>query len=171
MSTSRGRRIAGRAARELLETLLAWEFQRLIGTEQISALRAWGSIASNKARVSAIMAAADVVLKDDELAHHRRCMDDVSLLSGTRNLVAHGMVYFNEGESWVSVDARSAQRHDVPHALGPAYYSTNKMKDGAFYLFSKPQLDDIAAEIRKLHARVSALRNGEYHRFFRVSMK
>jgi hypothetical protein len=159
------------SAWELLETLLAWDFQRLIGTNEIAALRAWGSIASSKARIGMIVAAADIKLTGGQLARHRRCMEDVNLISGGRNLVAHGLVYWQDAEgNWTSDDARS-DKTTPPFAIGPAYYNTNKFRDGSFYLFSLPQVEAIGMEIYKMHARVSALASGEYHRFHRVSMK
>lgn len=159
------------SAWELLETLLAWEFQRLIGTNEIAALRAWGSIASSKGRVGMIVAAAEIKLSGEELARHRRCMEDVNLVGGVRNLVAHGMVYWQDAEgTWISDDARS-DKSTPPFGLGPAYYNTSKFRDGSFYLFSLPQIEAIGLEIYKMHARVGALTIGQHHHFHRVSLK
>ena len=157
------------SAWELLETLLAWEFQRLIGTDRIAALRALGSIASSKARISAIGAAADVQLSGDELVRHKRCMEDVNLLTGVRNMVAHGMVYWLDGERWTSDDTRAET--SGPYALGPPHYNTSKFRDGSFYLFSVPQIDEILSEIHKMQARVGAIQFKEYRRYHRVSFR
>jgi hypothetical protein len=162
---------AGRvlSAWELLETLLAGEFQRLIGTERMSAMRAWGGVASSKARVDMLLAAANVELTGDELATFKTCMDDVNRLANCRNLIAHGMVYYQDGDEWTSDDVRI--NTPGPFGLLPAWYNTNKIKSGSFYVFSIQQIEAILAEIQKMQARIGALSNGDYHRFHRVSMK
>jgi hypothetical protein len=154
---------------EILETLLAGEFQRLVGTDRPSALKAWGSIVSSKARVDAILAAADVEFSGDELARYKRCMEDVKLLGGARNLIAHGTVYYRDGVDWISDDPRSEPRG--PFILGPAPYNTSKMRGNAFYQFSVPQVQAIGMEIHKMWARVGALKDGAYHPFWRLSLR
>jgi hypothetical protein len=157
------------SAWELLETLLAGEFQRLIGTDRISAMRAWGAVASSKGRVDLLIAAANIELSGHELARFKCCMDDINRLGNCRNLVAHGMVYYRNNEKWVSDDVRLPTAG--PFVLAPAFYNTNRFRDGSFYLFSTPQIEAILVEIHKMEARVGALRAGDYRQYHRVSIK
>src|SRR4029079_16592390 len=52
---------------EILETLMAQEFKRLMGTDRPSAMRAYGSILASGSRCEMLLAAAEVELKGDQL--------------------------------------------------------------------------------------------------------
>ncbi len=66
-----------------------------------------------------IVAAAEIKLTGEELSTHRRCMEDLNFVGGVRNLIAHGMVYWQDEEgNWISDDARSDKTRP-PFALGP----------------------------------------------------
>lgn len=139
------------------------------GTGRVSALKAWGSIVSNKARVDAIIAAAEVELSGEKLDRYKRLMEDAKLLAGARNLVAHGAVYFRHEGEWVTDNP--TLETPGPFILGPAAYNTSKMKDGSFYLFCLGEIEAIGMEIQKMQSRVAGERSGEYHRYLRLTLR
>ena len=149
--------------------MLASEFQALAGTERMSALKAWGSIVSSKDRIDAIIAAAEVEMSGDQLARYKRCMEDVKLLAGARNLIAHGAVYFRHGEEWITDNP--TLETPGPYVLGPAAYNTSKMKDGSFYLFCLSEIEAIGTEIQKMQSRLSGERTGKHFRHVRLTLQ
>ena len=154
---------------EILETILMGEFMRILKTDADGARVAWGSIVSSKARIDAIIAAAEVELQPDEFARVKRCMTDVNFLANTRNLIAHGVVYQFDGTKWISDDPRLDSKGLF--ALGPAPYNSRKMKPTAHYRFSLGEVEAVGLEIQKMWARVGQLSTGQYSKFWRLALR
>lgn len=143
---------------ELLETVLAIEFQRLLGTAKNSALRAYGSVLAHGTRCDMLLAAAEVELTGDELATFQTCIADVRRLSGVRNMIAHGTVVHRDEDAWIVDDPRLEPTG--PFALSPAPYNSKKFnlaKGGPSYLYSVLAVEEVGREIQKAISRVGAL--------------
>ena len=153
---------------EVLETLLASEFQRLMGTFHISAMRAYGSVSAHSSRCDMLIAAAEIELGGEELETFKTCIADVRRLAGSRNLVAHGVVVSMEEDGWKSDDTNLPLQG--PFLLMAAPYNTQKFKvpTGPSYIFSVSEIEQVLAEIKKMQARVGALsQTGVHHKSWR----
>jgi hypothetical protein len=136
---------------ELLETVLASEFQSLIGTTRNSALRAYGSVLASGTRCDMLLSAAEIELPGDEL------IGDIRRAAAARNLLAHGVVVSLANGKSTSDDPRLPV--EGPFQIMAAPYNKSKFslaKGGSAYAYSVEQVEAIGTEIQKLTTRVGA---------------
>ena len=158
---------------EILETVLAAQFQNLIGSKKVSALRAYGSILASGSRIDMLDAVAEIEMEGDVLKTCKTLLQDIRRLAATRNLLAHGVVVSVTEEGWPSDDPRMDTKG--PFLLLPAPYNTSKFKigeTGPVYAYSALTIEAIGREVQKAISRAGALTGEQgYRRFWRFHLQ
>jgi len=119
---------------EKLEGVHANLFGILVGSRRGAAVRAFGTVAASATRVGMVVAAAEVVLAEDEqlMSETLQILKDSVSFSPRRNEIAHGVV-----NHWTETHTDAAgvvEQFDHGHFLLPAGYAVKyrSTKERAF---------------------------------------